>query len=59
MYLQKVTKTSLSAFDEKQKCLNSIESIPLEGNHKNSSDERFKKKEKNLKNLEMLKYWQI
>ena len=30
-YMQKVTKTSLSAFDEKRCYLNSIESIPWEG----------------------------
>ena len=28
MYLQKITKNSLSAFDEKRKYINNIESIP-------------------------------
>ena len=28
MYMQKVTKNSLSAFDEKRKYINNIESIP-------------------------------
>ena len=28
MFLQKVTKNSLSAFDEKRCCLSNIESIP-------------------------------